>query len=43
MRQVCFVDWLTEIDGILIHINGSQEPFAKLPSCLTQVDFSEVG
>lgn len=27
MRQVCFADWLTEIDGILIPINGSQEPF----------------
>jgi len=27
MRQVCFADWLTEINGILITINGSQEPF----------------
>jgi len=27
MRQVCFANWLTEIDGILIPINGSQEPF----------------
>jgi hypothetical protein len=30
MRQFCFTNWLTVIDGILIPINGSQNYFCEI-------------